>query len=629
MKLNNDINNNKDTNKAEQYLTFDFINAFLCGCFRLIWSFSLYSFRFSLCGTIQSFWQTDSKLFREQQKAQWWKNMALDNGIVTRKLSQTFACDEKLFHTLTSKALGELSDEVERMSNCELDNLMTQAYGTPKWYWKDESESLLCAKENNNNNNHFTSNSSSSCSSSSSSSSPFILFDRIPFNSGCIAQVHRAIIAIDEEDNYDSETDTDSDNNSDDNDSDNENEKKEEKYNEIIHLKKDKSRSTTKVVAVKIYRSGIVKEIKLQLMFVEFILSFFLNIVLKYFRPRLYSIAGKIRLWDRFLDLKSDLLAQTDSNTEVQNLIDFKQICGFMNAIYVPKVYPKLCRPQVVIEEFIYGISLTAMRDPIYADQKQKVCEELIKFYLHSLFRLKKSHGDAHKGNFRLRLYKNKDKQDKKGIIGIFDLGLMHSKSPWQLYMMRTMLQLMHSGKWLDFVIHVYDMFVEKDIDLKLDINNTSKTTNTKKITTNNHPEELIEAQKKRCEVWFHIYALIKSGVCQDKPTLGFFSQLFEYIAEQPHVLYRTDFNDLDISLLNLDYTMKEMDPNYHTFHTLYLLMKSAEPSTTKINREQELEEEKEELGNEVFALPDKIILERFFQKSISFKSSLREEENI
>lgn len=483
-------------------------------CYTLFKHTALYGARF-----LQAKWSGDQQLV-DMACAAWWKGLALDNGIVTRKMAQTLACDEHLFPSVkTRDALAELCDEVERMSEEQLEAALVRAYGTN---WQTEG--------------------------------PFLVLDRVAMNSGCTAQILRACLK------------------------------------ESVH----------KMVVVKVYRDGIREQIENQVIFFEYLLYFVLHSALPVCSPYWARLLRKGRVWQRFVRLKEDLLDQTESEREVQNLQVFRGICGFMNYIHIPHVYTEHCRPGILVEEFIHGVPLRTLRAPEHDVLRPIVCKHLMWFYLRSMFQLKKHHGDGHAGNIRVRLGVAPD----DGHIAIYDLGLMHSKSSWQLEMLGTLLEKLYKGDWLNFIIHMFDMLVESDTIVGADAE---------------------ECERVRLRVWLDMFTFIRAAVCRSRPTVGFFKQLFEHVADQPHVVFRLDFADLDLALLNMDMTMKQMDPRYPTFQTLYELMSSHQAQTTTDDddkSEQEQETPDTEVIVDLMKCDEDQIRHLFQQRVHSFQST-------
>lgn len=420
---------------------------------------------------------------------------------------------------------------------------------------------------------------------------PFSHFERASLSSGCMAQVHEA------------------------------------------RLRADSAR-----VAVKLFRRDIERRVERELRFVELLLKALLW-ALKHARPRAYGVARKTRLWERFQNIRRELLAQTCSKREVRNLERFREVCDAMRAMYVPRVYTDRCKPRVIVEEFVEGVPLAALRDASYNSVRAELCSHLMEFFLRSIFQLRESHGDLHKGNICYRTVmparsdcdscsdsdSDSDSERERERDGggerkeaaedrvtsrfvLFDLGLMNVKSDWELDALRAMIRLLGRRDWLGFIEQVYDMLLVYDCD---------------------PARESVHVVNVRVRVWTHIFRLIRSAVKQGRPTLGFFTQIFEFIAQQEHVRFRVCFNDLDVALVNMDHALKEIDPAYPTFYTLYDKVCAGDASGLVAREDAEDAEDAERgardseqwlRGEAVFDLPEPQIQDELRKRAQAFR---------
>ena len=120
-------------------------------------------------------------------------------------------------------------------------------------------------------------------------------------------------------------------------------------------------------------------------------------------------------------ELWSTFLEETDFQREASNLQEFARLNKDVQFISCPKVYPELCRENVLVMEYIDGISIDRFDDLRAAGYDlEEIGEKILDNYATQVLDFGFFHADPHPGNMLVR----------GGKIVYIDLGMMGRLTP-------------------------------------------------------------------------------------------------------------------------------------------------------------------------------------------------------
>lgn len=99
-------------------------------------------------------------------------------------------------------------------------------------------------------------------------------------------------------------------------------------------------------------------------------------------------------------DIENWVLGELDYEKEVYNQEKFRNIFSHEPRIVVPAIYRELCRSNIIVMEFMPGISFQAFVERAPAAQRAEAAQLIAYFHSYAIFRHGLTHGDAHPGNF-------------------------------------------------------------------------------------------------------------------------------------------------------------------------------------------------------------------------------------
>lgn len=128
---------------------------------------------------------------------------------------------------------------------------------------------------------------------------------------------------------------------------------------------------------------------------------------------------------------------QNDFVLELQNGIQFEKQLGEFGVdekyIFVPKFYPDKCTENMIVTDFVQGVTIASLKDP-RAYITEPVRDELHKFLLYNLTLFPLCHTDLHVGNMILDRFTNR--------IAVIDFGMCNPKlDPKNMYILLRLLQ--------------------------------------------------------------------------------------------------------------------------------------------------------------------------------------------
>ncbi|MGX5200713.1 ubiquinone biosynthesis regulatory protein kinase UbiB [Aliikangiella sp. IMCC44632] len=144
-------------------------------------------------------------------------------------------------------------------------------------------------------------------------------------------------------------------------------------------------------VVVKIIRPGILKQIKADLKLLHLLAAWFEK----------YSRIGK-RIHPKKIisDYQTTLFNELDLQVEAANTSQLKHNFENSDLLYVPKVYWKLSRPKVMVQERIYGVPIGNTQALIDADVDMRLLAHRgVEIFFTQVFKHSYFHADMHPGN--------------------------------------------------------------------------------------------------------------------------------------------------------------------------------------------------------------------------------------
>ncbi|USD37342.1 MULTISPECIES: ubiquinone biosynthesis regulatory protein kinase UbiB [Ferrimonas] len=122
-------------------------------------------------------------------------------------------------------------------------------------------------------------------------------------------------------------------------------------------------------------------------------------------------------------DYRKTILAELDLVQEASNARRLRDNFAGSPALYIPRVYPELCRRKLLVMERIYGIPVTDL-DALKAQgtDMKKLAERGVEVFFTQVFRDNFFHADMHPGN----IFVSREHPDDPTYIGI-DCGIVGS----------------------------------------------------------------------------------------------------------------------------------------------------------------------------------------------------------
>lgn len=202
----------------------------------------------------------------------------------------------------------------------------------------------------------------------------FVRFDRDPLAAASIAQVHTAAIADDEN-------------------------------------------ADGKEVIVKILRPGVLQLIE-QDLDVMFALA---KLADKYWEP-----SKRLRPLEVVAEYEKTIIDELDLMREGANTAQLKRNFAGSDLLYVPEVYWDYCRPEVLVQERIYGIPISDMKALREAGANIRLlAENGVEIFFTQVFRHNFFHADMHPGNIFVQV--DDPEQPKYAAV---DFGIVGTLSP-------------------------------------------------------------------------------------------------------------------------------------------------------------------------------------------------------
>ena len=141
---------------------------------------------------------------------------------------------------------------------------------------------------------------------------------------------------------------------------------------------------------------------------------------------RYWSLADRLHPLEIVSEYEKTVLDELDLAREGANTAQLKRNFADSDLLYVPEVYWDYCRPQVLVQERIYGTPISdmqALRDA--GANIQRLAENGVKIFFTQVFRHNFFHADMHPGNIFVTL----DDPDRPKYAAV-DFGIIGTLSP-------------------------------------------------------------------------------------------------------------------------------------------------------------------------------------------------------
>ena len=155
-------------------------------------------------------------------------------------------------------------------------------------------------------------------------------------------------------------------------------------------------------VAVKVQYPGIANAVRSDIQNIGLLLRGYKRLM-----PSLDTNAAADEIRDRVLE-------ELDYELEASNQRALARAYRGHPFVHVPDVVTRLCRERVIVSEFVYGMGFEQIRE-LPQEERDRVGEIIVRFYLGTPHRLLMFSGDPHPGNSLLR---------EDGSMSFFDFGL-------------------------------------------------------------------------------------------------------------------------------------------------------------------------------------------------------------
>lgn len=166
--------------------------------------------------------------------------------------------------------------------------------------------------------------------------------------------------------------------------------------------------------AIKVRIPGVLERIKRDLAWIEFVAGW-----TDWLTMYAFFLHRKIRT------VHDSICRQNDFAHELQNGLAFiKQMETYgvdSNYIFVPKFYPNKCSENMIVMDYVQGVTIASLKDP-HTMITQPVREELHKFLLYNLALFPLCHADLHVGNLILERHTHR--------FAVIDFGMCAKKLP-------------------------------------------------------------------------------------------------------------------------------------------------------------------------------------------------------
>jgi len=184
-------------------------------------------------------------------------------------------------------------------------------------------------------------------------------------------------------------------------------------------------------------------------------------LMLAKFVEKFIKKARRLHLVEVVVDYQHTILDELDLIREASNASQLRRNCAKSKMIYVPKVYWDLCRPQLLVMERIYGMSVTDVPALQAAGVNLKLLAARgVEVFFTQVFYDSFFHADMHPGN----IFVSYDTPEDPKYIAV-DFGIMGSLTPEdQDYIARNLLAFFQRDYRKVARLHIDSGWVPADI---------------------------------------------------------------------------------------------------------------------------------------------------------------------
>lgn len=118
------------------------------------------------------------------------------------------------------------------------------------------------------------------------------------------------------------------------------------------------------------------------------------------FAPMARMISPNLRVGPLMEELRDRMVDEIDYQREAQYQAAFHERYAGHPFIAVPRVFAELCRPRIIVSEYIEGASFDEMMRTSADAERQRYGEIIYRFVYGSLHRFRLFNGDPHPGNY-------------------------------------------------------------------------------------------------------------------------------------------------------------------------------------------------------------------------------------
>ncbi len=144
-------------------------------------------------------------------------------------------------------------------------------------------------------------------------------------------------------------------------------------------------------VIVKLLRPGVDAEIERDLEVLRWLAEL---------ADRYWSLADRLRPLEVVAEYEKTIIDELDLMREAANTAQLKRNFAGSDLLYVPEVYFDYCRPEVMVQERIFGVPISDMQTLRDAGTNiQRLAENGVEIFFTQVFRHNFFHADMHPGN--------------------------------------------------------------------------------------------------------------------------------------------------------------------------------------------------------------------------------------
>jgi len=144
-------------------------------------------------------------------------------------------------------------------------------------------------------------------------------------------------------------------------------------------------------VVVKLLRPGVEQQIERDLEVLRWLAEL---------ADRYWSLADRLRPLEIVAEYEKTIIDELDLMREAANTAQLRRNFEGSDLLYVPDIYFDYCRPEVMVQERIFGVPISDMKTLVAAGTNiQRLAENGVEIFFTQVFRHNFFHADMHPGN--------------------------------------------------------------------------------------------------------------------------------------------------------------------------------------------------------------------------------------